>query len=127
MAASPMVYINGTPVFEGSRRISKSRAPVGEVHRSIDGSLHLDVSDDLKLRIELRWDYLPGTISGYLGRDDLKALYEAMAPVTVRVYENASSFQDYQMIIPPGEYSEAIAFRAGGRWVWSVSVRLEEI
>jgi hypothetical protein len=54
-------------------------------------------------------------------------MYLSGQPLEVRVYESDTTYRDLEMIIPPGEYREAIVFRAGGQWVWSVTLALEEI
>lgn len=123
--ADPMLYINGIQLWEGSRTFNRTRFFQADNWRAIDGTFHQDRSTTAKSTFRIGWNYIPGTESGYIARDDLKGYFVAGNTLTLRVYESDTSYTDYSVIIT--EYQESIVFRAGGRWVWALNITLEEV
>jgi len=124
--ASPLLKLDGQPLFEGNRTVELEPWLVGEWRRALDGTAHLDAPGTYKRRIRISWDYLPasGTAS-WLGRDDLIGLALDSSPHTLEIGKFAGGYESLSVLVVG--YSDRVIDRYPDNWGYEVHLELEEV
>ncbi|MDY6796955.1 MAG: hypothetical protein SWK76_16985 [Actinomycetota bacterium] len=129
MSVKQLLELDEEALFEGNRSFQATPERIEDRKRTADGTLRVD-EIAVKHKFSISWTHLPAADElGGKGRGWLRALYLAGGEYTLRVYKEglAPDYDDYTVRFAAGGYQESIVFRNAARWVYAVSIQLEEV